>query len=820
MLERLGSDVELGRTAIGWVDALALSGDPSGAVRLARRARKYLIGRDPIALARLDGSLATAHHLAGQLDRAARLNADARRRFLRHQAIADASVCSYNLGNVHLLRGDLSKAARSFRTAIRGFDELDSPIPRWHCRYALAAIDLQRGNWDRGSSEMAETADALRAAGDRRGLGAIAHDQAELLAALGSFEQASEAAAEAHRVVSKLGLPYETAKAAALHGAVLARLGRYHDAQHRLAEAESHWKDVGHRWASQRTAFARAKAYVARGRLQDAAQLLRGLQAALDRRDRHGLGAQSRALRAEILLQTGRPGVALRMARTAYREARHYPARLDKPAIALQIARALLATRRGGEAVRWARSAMRAFESQGARLGNRHLRGALSLPRENLTRQAIDVVLEHGGQRAAQTAVELLSVARSPELIEDLLQGDRQLLAEDVRSAIARLRDRLLAGGEEGPEDVRFRSLRGRISELERELAAKQRRLPSIARLAWERRRPGSWIRELGERDLVLMDQGASGWRGFVVEPGRRARWAELPQAEQALRRSWMALRMLLEAAAHAPARHRESLLERTCEEAEGTLTELHEAFWKPLKLSARRNVILCPTAALHGVPLEAAWDIGPSPDSSEAIPSVTRLPHPALLRREGRGRHRHAVLLEGTMPGSSAEVRGIQRQLISAGFRAKIERSRRALGRTRVPIGILHVAAHGAFHRSSWLRSGIRLDDGWLGFEQLRPNQLRDALLFFDSCESGLSLDTPGAQLDGWMGAGLGAGAREFVLTLWKLDDDAAQTFASAFYEGWLTGRSAAEAAQLARRRVRRIRRHPFAWAPFVTVG
>ena len=77
-----------------------------------------------------------------------------------------------------------------------------------------------------------------------------------------------------------------------------------------------------------------------------------------------------------------------------------------------------------------------------------------------------------------------------------------------------------------------------------------------------------------------------------------------------------------------------------------------------------------------------------------------------------------------------------------------------------------------------------------------------------------------PGSEFDGWMSAALGAGAREIVLALWKIDDGSAVRFSSAFYSLWSNGMGAPEAAARARRRVRRELPHPFSWAPFVALG
>ena len=177
-------------------------------------------------------------------------------------------------------------------------------------------------------------------------------------------------------------------------------------------------------------------------------------------------------------------------------------------------------------------------------------------------------------------------------------------------------------------------------------------------------------------------------------------------------------------------------------------------------------------------------------------------------------------MVLRGPQLEGPGEVGVIERTLGSAGFSVEVHDRRTALEAVDEPLAALHVAAHGTFHREGWLLSGVQLADGWMGFEQLRRRCVAGALVYFASCESGLTQESPGAELEGWLTAGLAAGARELVLSLWKLDNAAAVAFAREFYPGWALGMSAAAAAALAREQVRRQAVHPYLWAPFVTVG
>ena len=157
---------------------------------------------------------------------------------------------------------------------------------------------------------------------------------------------------------------------------------------------------------------------------------------------------------------------------------------------------------------------------------------------------------------------------------------------------------------------------------------------------------------------------------------------------------------------------------------------------------------------------------------------------------------------------------------LRGAGFETREMTRRSELVRNRGRAALLHVAAHGVHHSQEWMLNGLRLEDGWMGFEHLRRSQLEGATLYFSSCESGLVSGSPHAEWHGWMVAGLRAAAREMVLSLWKVDDQSARAFARAFYSRWTDGRPVAHAIHEAQAELRTRHPHPFHWAPFMGLG
>lgn len=89
-------------------------------------------------------------------------------------------------------------------------------------------------------------------------------------------------------------------------------------------------------------------------------------------------------------------------------------------------------------------------------------------------------------------------------------------------------------------------------------------------------------------------------------------------------------------------------------------------------------------------------------------------------------------------------------------------------------------------------------------------------------ACNSGIDLIYDSEGVSGLAKAFLSAGARNVILTLWSVDDEATSTFMAFFYEEVAKGRSIKTALMEARNRmIRRTKyKHPWYWAGFVLYG
>ncbi len=814
--EALGAKREAGLTAIGWTGALNQAGETRLALDTAALAATRIPTRDLPAHARLATNVGNILYWSGRYGDATVRFREARNRFRRSGDRFASAMASYNLGNALLRTGRARDAEQAYREAADIFETLERRVPELYARHSLAATELARGNWDQGLSALADLEPEFADLGDARAVAAMHRETAELLCALGATEAASDPAARAYTGYADLGLANEAGRTAMVQARIFAERGAFHDADVRLEEARTLWTRLGATRNRRMTEVEAARVLTHRGATSRAAALARGAQSYLDRVDPAGSGAQCRGVLAAALLEAGSGGRAATLARRAHRQARAYPANLERPVMAMTVARAEAARGNGAQALRWSSRAVNELEGVLLRFGTRGTRSLTAGSRDRLYRDAVDLTLGLGGPRAPERAVDLIARARSPRLVEDLLHshGARD---DSVRLALQRLRDELLAAPDSGDPDVRFRSLRAEAQRLEGQLEATPRRSRPVVQRALEARRLSSWRGRLGDRSLVLYESTPAGWRGFVVRSTGAVRVVPLPDAAHALRTAWFPLRLLLETAARSSPTRRREFLTRTLPEANAAMNELRRGLWDPLDV-APGPVVVVPSGALHSVPLEAlAHTAGGETDPHP----MARLPHPALLAAPTRTRPpSRALVLSGAAPGLRREATRVAHQLRRAGFSVRRGGRRRDLADQQDPIDVLHVAAHGVFHRRGWLLSGLELSDGWLGFESLDRSLTRGSLLYFGSCESGLTHELPGSDLEGWMAAGLGAGAREMVLTLWKVDDEGATRFADAFYDAWAGGASAAVSAGLARGALMREGAHPFTWAPFLAAG
>jgi CHAT domain-containing protein len=118
--------------------------------------------------------------------------------------------------------------------------------------------------------------------------------------------------------------------------------------------------------------------------------------------------------------------------------------------------------------------------------------------------------------------------------------------------------------------------------------------------------------------------------------------------------------------------------------------------------------------------------------------------------------------------------------------------------------------------------RNKLANDDGILTAYEISNMTLPNLdLAIISSCESGLGKVTNDG-IYGLQRAFRIAGAKNILISLWKIDDNASQLFVRKFTEYYLKGKSSRVALKTAQNffRTNTIYKHPYYWGGFMVVG
>jgi CHAT domain-containing protein len=252
--------------------------------------------------------------------------------------------------------------------------------------------------------------------------------------------------------------------------------------------------------------------------------------------------------------------------------------------------------------------------------------------------------------------------------------------------------------------------------------------------------------------------------------------------------------------------------------------------------ISAARDLAIPPVAAsgaaaaIFGDPAYGATDTGdsepaPGPRSSELMRRFTRLPETEA----------EAEAIAGLIPAAS-----LYKGPHATETQIKQVRSPR----------ILHIATHGFFlpdpggmegseeltalvREDPLVRSGLALacanspcpgtDDGILTALEATTLHLDGTeLVVLSACDTGVGDIVNGDGIYGLRRAFVLAGARQQIISLWKVDDAATRELMTEFYQRFVQGASAPDSLRAVQLRWARDgeRRHPFYWASFVLSG
>jgi CHAT domain-containing protein len=219
-------------------------------------------------------------------------------------------------------------------------------------------------------------------------------------------------------------------------------------------------------------------------------------------------------------------------------------------------------------------------------------------------------------------------------------------------------------------------------------------------------------------------------------------------------------------------------------------------------------------------------------------------------------------------LPGTKIEVEKINALLTKNGWETQYLTGNQALEEAIKSVKnpqVLHIATHGFFAdniqpnnltklnnslmfgqnqvkaiENPLLRSGLmfsgsqntlngkydplsQIDDGILtGYEAMDLSLDGTELVVLSACETGLGEVRDGEGVYGLQRAFRLAGAKNIIMSLWRVDDNATQLLMRKFYEYWLDGNTKREAFRLAQDHLRTGTeyKNPYYWGGFVYIG
>ena len=164
-------------------------------------------------------------------------------------------------------------------------------------------------------------------------------------------------------------------------------------------------------------------------------------------------------------------------------------------------------------------------------------------------------------------------------------------------------------------------------------------------------------------------------------------------------------------------------------------------------------------------------------------------------------------------------------------GTEAKLGVTRQEIIDTHFTEDVLHFSCHGYFYPDDPLASGLVLkNEEFLTARDIFANNLKidSQLVTLSACETGVSENRKGDELIGLARSFLYSGAQSLVMSLWKVNVQAALEIMEEFYNNLKNGEDKARALQNAQLKIRdewkekwgESYTHPFWWTPFVLVG
>lgn len=836
----------------------------------------------PLIQARCLQSLAVARMREARYGEALVTLDSALARVPAHRPEARASLLSER-GNMlrSLLR--LEEARASFEDAIAIYETGDGTASGVvHSLDGLGATLSQLGDLDAGAALFERALAEARRLGVRAAEPFLHQHLAVAAFDVGDFDRAARAIEDGLRAARETRQPPIEAALLSLRAELLLERGEPERALAETREAVRQSRGAGARRVGERLWF-EGRVLRSLGRHAEALAVSDTLRAMALAAGDPGLLADADELAGESLLGAGRAAAAVERLRFALARSDSLGVRREAAGTRRALGRALLAAGSPAAAARELEAAVAVHEDVGRTLAASEERGSMHALWQS---SYVDLATAHARSGDLDAAFRTVDRSRAREM-RRLFGRPLAAGAGPVPAALARevarverdlaaAQSELLArqGLEAGTRAVTVTQLSRRCDGLKARWSDLMRRI--------ERASPG-WARAAGlGAPLALADAR------------RRLRDGEALLAYLVGTDHALAIAVWRDGAAARELPWRDAELRRRVESYVAALQSHGDDGWmaraagladtllpEGLLPASTRTLLLVPDAALHRLPFETLRPRGPAGARATLIercavvlgdaPSLL-VPAPAARAGGGGGATaaaagaliafgdpatpaapadgRRALLPSGPLPNARREVEGLRGLWPGATVFVGPEATEGRFLAALESASILHVAAHGfvddRYPRFSGLVMAPGPDAGGAGADgivqawEVLARRGSPVLVTLSACETGRGQLLRGEGLVGLARAFRLAGARNLVVSLWKVDDAATADLMLDFYRRLRTGLAAAEALRAAKLAVlaggtaaaggasrgigtapAAVRRsHPSAWAAFVLQG
>jgi CHAT domain-containing protein/tetratricopeptide (TPR) repeat protein len=843
VFERLGRDLDVGRTINGALQSLIYDGQYDRAFQLCHRARGiFEAHKDRLRLARLDSNMANIYYRQDRFHEAAALYEKAHREFLEIGEPLDVAAVLRNLGTCYISLNEFARAQEAYQVGRQYCEEHGFSLFVAEADYNVAYLHYLRGEYLRAIELYDQTRMLCEKLGDRYHRALCDLDESEIYLELNLTEGGEELARSAFTAFTELNMKYEAAKAAAFSAIAISQQGHHHDALLIFDEArELFVRERNQLWPALIDLYKALVLYEA-GDDDRAEDLAASALAYFGSSLLPAKAAVCELLLAAIEIRASDPEEARRYCSSALSRLLH----VDSPAAYQAYFMLGQAEETSGntELARQAyEKAYQKLEDLRSHLGKEELKIAFLKNKlavyEGLVLTSLAV---HSGGCTEHDTFAYIEQAKSRSLAD--------LIAFRSSSLSGR-------GIENSPAMAQFRELHQKLNwtyhqiELE-ELSQNPASCERIRHLREHGRRyEDSMVRAFSQlqnvnRDFAALQsartvsaqeiQRVIPENTLLVEfyAARNVFYACLVSQKELkilrvadVRTVREKLRLLqLQLAKFRLGEDYIKKLEKSLLQAtQAHLEELYALLIAPLRdrLQAE-HLVFVPHSFLHYLPFHALSNEGRYLIDDFTVSYAPSASIFALCQQKSAsptlGESLVLAVPDARAPQIEQEGRFVAQSIPGARLFLGEEATEERLKEFGPQSRFIHIATHGYFRQDNPMFSSIRLGKSLLSLFDLYQLEFSAELVTLSGCGTGMNVVIGGDELIGLVRGLLYAGAQTLMVSLWEVHDQSTAEFMRDFYNTYNETANKANALRQALINLREKRPHPYYWAAFALVG